>query len=99
MTDIKLLEKALQTGNVQVKFTKTDGTERTMVCTKDPKIISKFVPEREGEPKRTINENVISVFDLDKKQFRSFRKDSVIVFAFPAIHMDTLDILTIDDVR
>lgn len=64
---------------LSVVFTKVDGTERTMLCTKNPKIISeKYTPE-EKKTDRIYKEpeGVARVFDLEKNDWRSFRYDSV----------------------
>jgi hypothetical protein len=54
-------------------FEKKDGTLRTMLCT------LKDVPpyERKTETVRAENEEVLSVFDLEISEWRSFRIDSV----------------------
>ena len=62
----------LRTGNVEVEFTKKDGTDRKMLCT----LIN--IPA-EHQPKSDIEYavNTLRVFDLDKQGWRSFRLDSV----------------------
>ena len=68
----------LRRGVCQVVFTKKDGTERTMNCTLD----QDWVPEDKvptGGIKQ-LSEDVVRVFDTDIKEWRSFRKDSVISF-------------------
>ena len=62
----------LRTGNVEVEFTKKDGTDRKMLCT----LIN--IPT-EHQPKSDIEYavNTLRVFDLDKQGWRSFRLDSV----------------------
>jgi glutaredoxin len=74
------VEVELNEGSIlSVVFTKVDGTERTMLCTKNSKIISeKYTPE-EKKTDRTYKEpeGVARVFDLEKNDWRSFRYDSV----------------------
>lgn len=56
-----------------VTFKKKDDTERRMLCTLQPNV----VPSVKGTGvKKT--EDVISVFDVEKEDWRSFRVDSVI---------------------
>lgn len=59
-----------------VNFTKVTGEARTMPCTLNPA----FMPEQpvlEGKATKKTNDNVISVWCLDKAAWRSFRVDSV----------------------
>jgi len=66
--------------SVEIKFKKTDGTERIMNCTLKEGII---VPhEKKTEKVKKVNENVLPVFDLDKKEWRSFRLDSILSINF-----------------
>jgi hypothetical protein len=62
---------------VRVLFTKKDGTEREMLCT----LVSANIPT-ESQPKESTQSSsvvgsAVRVFDLDKKEWRSFRWDSV----------------------
>jgi hypothetical protein len=74
------IESALNQGaTLKVTFTKADGTEREMLCTKNNQIISeRYVPE-EKKTDRIYKEpeGVARVFDLEKNDWRSFRYDSV----------------------
>lgn len=66
----------LREGPARVVFTKTDGTERTMRCT----LKESMLPDQstDGIKKaKTINDKVLSVYDLDKSAWRSFRIDNV----------------------
>jgi hypothetical protein len=66
----------LRTGTVNVTFTKKDGTERNMRCTlREAMIPTEALPT--GESTRKKSDAVISVFDLEKDDWRSFRVDSV----------------------
>lgn len=74
------LEVALNQGaTVTVVFTKADGTERTMICTKNPETIAEnyTAPEKKTDRKRPDTPGVVAVFDLEKNDWRSFRLDSV----------------------
>lgn len=68
----------------EIVFTKKDGSTRTMVCTRDPRLIP---PEHhpKGPPKEETKFETVSVFELtgssgDVKtgQWRSFKVDSII---------------------
>ena len=77
ITKDELLEK-LNTEAVSVTFTKADGSERTMLCTK---MISK-IPEAQhpktdkvvklDENGNVIETDLITVYDLEKEGWRSF---------------------------
>jgi hypothetical protein len=60
----------------EVRFTKTDGTERTMRCTMN--VPDDMIYEKKTERVKEINNNVLSVWDLEKQAYRSFRLDSII---------------------
>ncbi len=63
---------------VNVIFTKVDGTERTMRCTLVPAKLPVIVEDPEKPKKeRKQNPDVLPVFDLDKNEWRSFRWSSV----------------------
>lgn len=66
----------LSTGIVNVKFTKLDGTIRDMKCTLAESIIKPH--EKKTDREKKINEDIISVWDIDKEGWRSFRYDSII---------------------
>lgn len=74
------VETALNEGmTLSVVFTKVDGTERTMLCTKNSEIISeRYTPEeRKTDREYKEPEGVARVFDLEKNAWRSFRYDSI----------------------
>lgn len=81
--DFKLFKKWLKGhlnyGPTTVIFTKKDGTEREMLCTTNPNLIPQDSIVESAEPKRDkkVNEEVMPVYDLDAKGWRSFRWDSV----------------------
>jgi len=66
----------LQKANVEVVFTKKDGSERKMLCT----LNEQFIPQ-EHKPKNTgttkKNKDIVSVYDVEKKGWRSFNINSV----------------------
>mgnify|MGYP001208522268 FL=1 len=64
--------------NCKVIFRKVDGTERTMICTLNEGAIDNGdVAKREVKSR---NDNVIAVWDVENKGWRSFRVDSVLSF-------------------
>lgn len=69
------LREVLQNDVVEVNFTKNDGSERKMLCTLSQKRIpEEKMPKNSGKAK---NDDVISVFDIEKSDWRSFRVDSI----------------------
>ena len=69
------LKKHLMFERTKVVFTKKDGTEREMECT----INHDYIPE-DKQPKglgRVKSEEVLAVFDLQLKEWRSFRYDAI----------------------
>lgn len=75
----KWLRSHLKCGPVTVVFTKKDGTERVMECTTSPDLVPAEPIVEGAEPKREkkTNEDVMPVFDLEAKHWKSFRWDSV----------------------
>lgn len=72
----KWLLQLLSDGIISVKFTKKDGTDRSMVCTLSSKVIpDEYAPK--GEAKREKSTEALAVFDVEKEGWRSFRWDSV----------------------
>lgn len=68
----------LKVNKVQVTFTKVNGDIRTMNCT----LCEDFIPVDPTHnivsgPRHT-SQNVISVYDLDKKDWRSFRIENIL---------------------
>jgi len=69
--------------NITVEFTKKDGDKRKMNCTLHPdKLPKQKITEDTDKPKRKQNLDIISVWDLEKEAWRSFRVDSVTAFQF-----------------
>lgn len=71
--------ESLQMSNCRVVFTKVNGEIRDMLCT----LQERYLPELKSKPddkKRQPNESIIRAFDLNKKEFRSFRVDNVTSF-------------------
>lgn len=72
----KWLKGMLKVDVGTVTFTKKDGTERVMKCTLDPKKLPE-APITEGKKERKVNEDVIAVYDVEAKGWRSFTIKSV----------------------
>ena len=83
ITKDELLEK-LNSEAVSVTFTKADGSERTMLCTK---MVSK-IPEAQhpktdkvvklDENGNVIETDLVTVYDLEKEGWRSFNFSKVL---------------------
>jgi len=73
------LKSMLAMGPVTVTFTKKDGTERIMECTTSTEIVPQEPIVEGAEPKKEKkpNEDIMPVYDLVAKSWRSFRWDSV----------------------
>jgi hypothetical protein len=76
-----ILDELLKDTVVTVKFTKqSDGSERTMICTKNFALIpAADYPQQDSMPK-VVNEDIMKVYDMEKCGWRSFRKDSIISY-------------------
>ncbi len=80
--EIKLFKKWLKGhlnyGPVTVTFTKKDGTERVMNCTTNSELVpAEPIVEGAEKKEKKVNEEVMPVYDLDAKGWRSFRWDSI----------------------
>ena len=73
------IKDILKTSVANVTFTKSDGTERIMRCTLKEEFLPEMVSEDDQSEKkaRKVNLDVLPVWDLDKKSWRSFRIDSL----------------------
>jgi hypothetical protein len=65
----------LKEGEIALSFTKKDGSDRTMRCTLQDKYIIPY--EKKTNRVKTQSNETLSVWDLDKNEWRSFRYDSV----------------------
>lgn len=81
----EILREHLSTGIAEVTFTKVDGTVRTMPCTLDAEIIPSAPVHVTNTgnsvdfPKtKKTNPLVMSVWCVDKGEWRSFRLENVI---------------------
>jgi len=69
------IQGLLREGPVSIKFTKTNGEERVMRCTLKEGVVPLY--EKKTDKVKKENLDVLSVWDLDKNEWRSFRLDSV----------------------
>lgn len=76
MTTKEDLKKLLLKDVFIVNFLKTDGSQRTMKCTLREDIAKPHIKKTEKSKK--VNDNVLSVWDVEKDSYRSFRLDSLI---------------------
>jgi hypothetical protein len=70
----------LKYGPVELTFIKKDGTLRVMNCTLQDAAIPVY--EKKTERVRTQSDETLSVVDLEKNEWRSFRFDSIKQVAF-----------------
>jgi hypothetical protein len=75
------LKGVLQTGIANVTFLKKDGSERKLLCTLLPSELPAQTDLEEAVQKKTPNPEVLAVWDLENKGWRSFRYDSVLGFS------------------
>jgi hypothetical protein len=72
-------QEALKTGWYRIIFNKADGSQRLMLGTLMPEHLPKKTLE-EGHVPRKENDQVVTVWDTQLLDWRSFRVDSVILF-------------------
>lgn len=65
----------LKNGTATVKFTKTNGEERVMQCTLKESVVQDY--EKKTERVKQHNPEILSVWDVEKNAWRSFRFDSI----------------------
>jgi len=69
------LSGMLRSSNVTITFEKKDGSTRVMNATLNESIVPKY--EKKTDKEKVKSKDTLAVFDLDKKEWRSFRLDSV----------------------
>ena len=72
--DRNILLEALKNHKCTVTFIKVNGETRVMPCT----LKEDLVPKVEHKGTKKLNEAVVSVWCLDKQEWRSFRVDNVV---------------------
>ena len=74
----------LREGTCKVVFKKVNGEERNMKCTLRKEELPDLPYKMDGQdakPKRAVNVETISAWDVEKQAFRSFRLDNLISFS------------------
>lgn len=73
------LQSILKLAEVDVVFTKRDGTDRVMKCTLNESKIPAPEIKESTEPKKEkkVNLDVLAVYDTEAQGWRSFRWDSL----------------------
>jgi len=61
---------------MNIKFTKTDGSVREMICTLQESFTIPY--EKKTEKQKPENNDTLAVWDVEKNAWRSFRVSSVI---------------------
>lgn len=85
MVNIDKLKQILDHQDLFVKFTKKNGEERVMRCTRNINLIPKDqLPKGIG----IVKDGVTPVYDLDNDGWRSFSNDSVISYEFTEMQND-----------
>lgn len=69
------LKSRLGDGPVKVTFVKKNGEERALNCTLKSDVIPLY--EKKTDREKAKNDEVLSVWDLDINEWRSFRFDSI----------------------
>lgn len=69
------LQGLLKEGPVIVTFTKKSGEERVMKCTLEENVVPLY--EKKTDKVKAKSEEILSVWDLDKNEWRSFKLDSI----------------------
>ena len=72
--------KSLREGVCEVFFTKSDGSERIMHCTLNPKFAPSMPQQVEETVRKNKNPDAIAVWDTDFDAWRSFRIDRIMEF-------------------
>jgi hypothetical protein len=80
--DVKIFKKWLKGhlayGPTTVIFTKKDGTERVMLCTTNNDLVPPVEIKDSVEKKeKKTNDEVMPVYDIEAKAWKSFRWDSI----------------------
>jgi hypothetical protein len=76
------LTNVIRTERVNINFVKADGTERWLHCSLHPDLIPADKLQKEEAAPRKRSEDALSVWDLEKQDWRSFRFDRVKQFSF-----------------
>lgn len=67
----------LKSGFAMVAFDKANGEQRVMRCTLDPQFLPEMAESTGAKKAKPVNDEVVSVWDMDKSAWRAFRLDSI----------------------
>ena len=68
----------LKTGVWKISFKKKDGSIRNMTCTRDVKVIGEIGNQYLPKSMEKKNENSVSIFDIELKEWRSFQNQNLL---------------------
>ena len=71
------LQTQLRGEILEVTFTKVNGDKRVMNCTLMEQIMPTTTEEKKNTTDKKVNEDILSVWDIDAKGWRSFRINTV----------------------
>lgn len=71
------LQTQLRGEILEVTFTKVNGDKRVMNCTLMEQIMPTTTEEKKDTTDKKVNEDILSVWDIDAKGWRSFRINTV----------------------
>jgi hypothetical protein len=72
------LQQLLKTSTVRITFEKVNGEKRVMNCTLQAQLLPDQIDLEEAISEKRVNLESLAVWDLDKKDWRSFRLDKII---------------------
>lgn len=78
-----IFEDFLNSHELRVTFTKTDGKNRELRCTRNPELFRHLLPLKPVTEKPPVkaSDKQVRVWDLDKNGWRSFNVDTVLDWA------------------
>lgn len=71
------LKLRLSSGILHVTFTKADGTQRVMKCTRDPRLLPPLEYAEPASGIRKKKSGLLSVWDIDKAAWRTLTYDRI----------------------
>lgn len=75
------VKEQLQAGPIRVEFLKSNGEIRDMMATLETGVVPLY-ERKTDKPRKPANVEICSVYDLDKKEWRSFRYDRLVSVRF-----------------
>lgn len=76
--NVEELISALRQSVINIKFKKIDGSERVMTSTLNPSLIPMDKMSKSGINDELVEKETVTVFDVAKQDWRSFRKVNLI---------------------